>query len=99
MCTNIHKKFLSIGGEIYSDMNKIWRANVCNFVCVTQISIICTCIHMKQLINQLFNTVSQKFSLYEIFAEQKANRIFAIIFLQITGPSWKGSMLCTVTNL
>ena len=35
----------------------------------------------------------------EIFAEQEANRIFTIIFLRITGSSWKGSMLCTVTNL
>ena len=35
----------------------------------------------------------------EIFAEQEANRIFAIIFSRITGSSWKGSMLCTVTNL
>ena len=33
----------------------------------------------------------QKFSQYEIFAEQEANRIFAIIFSRITGPSWKGS--------
>ena len=42
---------------------------------------------------------TQKFSWYEIFAEQEANGIFAIIFLRITGSSWKGSMLCTVTNL
>ena len=42
---------------------------------------------------------TQKFSRYEIFAEQEANRIFTIIFLRITGSSWKGSMLCTVTNL
>ena len=35
---------------------------------------------------------TQKFSQYEIFAEQEANRIFTIIFLWITGPSWKGSM-------
>ena len=33
----------------------------------------------------------RKFSRYEIFAEQEANRIFAIIFSRITGPSWKGS--------
>ena len=30
-----------------------------------------------------------KISRYEIFTEQEANRIFAIIFLRITGPSWK----------
>ena len=45
MCTNnkIHIKFLCIGGEI------IWRTNV-SFLCyATQISIICTCINMKQL--------------------------------------------------
>ena len=42
---------------------------------------------------------TRKFSQYEIFAEQEANRIFAIIFLRITGSSWKGSMLYTVTNL
>ena len=35
---------------------------------------------------------TQKFSWYEIFAEQEANRIFAIIFSRITDPSWKGSM-------
>ena len=35
----------------------------------------------------------------EIFAEQEANGIFAIIFSRITGSSWKGSMLSTVTNL
>ena len=29
---------------------------------------------------------------YEIFAEQEANKIFMIIFLWITGPSWKGNM-------
>ena len=40
-----------------------------------------------------------KFSRYEIFAEQEANRIFAIIFSRITDSSWKGSMLRTVTNL
>ena len=40
-----------------------------------------------------------KFSRYEIFAEQEANRIFPIIFSRITGPLWKGSMLCTVINL
>ena len=34
---------------------------------------------------------TQKFSRYEIFTGQEANRIFAIIFLQITGPLWKGS--------
>ena len=30
MCTNnkIHKTFLHIGGEIYSDIDKIWRSNV-----------------------------------------------------------------------
>ena len=32
----------------------------------------------------------------EIFAEQEAN---GIIFSRITGSSWKGSMLSTVTNL
>ena len=32
-----------------------------------------------------------KFLRNEIFAEQEANRIFTIIFLRITGPSWKGS--------
>ena len=41
----------------------------------------------------------RKFSQYEIFAEQEANRIFAIIFSRITGSSCKSSMLCTVTNL
>ena len=30
----------------------------------------------------------QNFLRYEIFAEQEANRIFVIIFLRITGPSW-----------
>ena len=34
---------------------------------------------------------TRKFSRYEIFAEQEANRIFAIIFSRITGRSWKGS--------
>ena len=34
---------------------------------------------------------TQKFSRYEIFAEQEANGIFTIILLRITGPSWKGS--------
>ena len=42
---------------------------------------------------------TRKFSWYEIFAEQEANRIFVIIFSRITGSPWKGSMLCTVTNL
>ena len=41
----------------------------------------------------------RKFLWYEIFAEQETSRIFAIIFLRITGSSWKGSMLCTVKNL
>ena len=35
----------------------------------------------------------RNFLRYEIFAEQEANRIFAIIFSWITGSSWKGSML------
>ena len=34
---------------------------------------------------------TQKFLWYEIFAQQEANRIFTIIFLWITGPSWKGN--------
>ena len=34
----------------------------------------------------------QKFSRYEIFAEEEANRIFTIIFSRITGPSWKGNI-------
>ena len=42
---------------------------------------------------------TQKFSRYEIFAEQEANRIFAIIFSRIKGSLWKGSMLYTITNL
>ena len=39
------------------------------------------------------NTIpyTRNFSRYEIFAEQEANRIFAIIFSRITGPSWKGN--------
>ena len=41
----------------------------------------------------------RKFSRYEIFAEQEANRISAIIFLRIKGSLWKNSMLFTVTNL
>ena len=44
-------------------------------------------------------TVYAEILRYEIFSEQEANRIFAIIFSRITGSSWKGSMLCTVTNL
>ena len=42
---------------------------------------------------------TRNFSRYEIFAEQEANRIFAIIFLRIAGSSWKGSMLFTIINL
>ena len=42
---------------------------------------------------------TRKFWRYEIFAGQEVNRIFAIIFLRITGSSWRGCMLCTVTNL
>ena len=47
MCTNnkFILKFLCSGREIYSDMDKIWSANVS----ITQISIICTCVNMKQL--------------------------------------------------
>ena len=56
MCTNntFILKFLCIGGEVYSDMDKICSAN---FVYATPISIICTCINIKQLEtnNQLFN--------------------------------------------
>ena len=51
-CTNnkIHIKFLCIEGKIHSDMDKTWRANVSilyNYV--TQISIFCTCVNMRQL--------------------------------------------------
>ena len=53
------------------------------------------CIHIYEMNNVLY---TQKFLRYEICAEQEANRIFAIIFLRTTGSSWKGSMLCTVTN-
>ena len=33
-------KFLHIGGEIYSDMDKIWRANVSKLCMLLKISII-----------------------------------------------------------
>ena len=56
---------------------------------------------ITQYIATLYNCTvyTRKLLQYEIFAEQQANRIFAIIFSRITGSSWKRSMLCTITNL
>ena len=42
-------------------------------------------------ITALLIPYTRKFSWYEIFAEEEANRIFTIILSRITGPSWKGS--------
>ena len=39
----------------------------------------------------------QKFSRYEIFAEQQVNRNFAIIFLQITGPKFSPFSLVSIS--
>ena len=82
----------------------------CFALLYTSCKIIITChiviISSKYLVVLVHNIMimniipyTRKFSRYEIFAEHEANRIFAIIFSRITGSSWKGSMLCTVTNL
>ena len=51
MCTNnrIHKT-LHIGGEIYSDIHKIWRSNV-SILCMLlkYLQSVATCINMKKL--------------------------------------------------
>ena len=62
-------------------------------VCIYIIIIIYVYIPLKPYFKDIYSVVSYtwKFSWYEIFAEQEANRIFAIIFSRITGPSCKGS--------
>ena len=51
---------------------------------------ICDC-YIREYYSVWLLPYAHKFSRYKFLAEQEAKRIFTIIFLQITGPSWKGS--------